>query len=78
MVKYDRVACNRFVVDMERFGLEAAHHKGRNHWEGPAVTIDNRRLKELRNATSVKLIEEPLGKGWTIVHPVVAGKKKGD
>lgn len=78
MVKYDRVACNRFVVDMERFGLEASHYKGRNHWEGPAVTVDRRRLDALRDATAVKILEEPLGAGFVIVHPVVPGRKKGD
>lgn len=78
MVKYDRVACNRFVVDMERFGLEASHYNGKNHWEGPAVTVDRRRLKALKDATAVKTVEEPLGKGFVIVHPVVSGKKKGD
>lgn len=78
MVKYDRVACNRFVADMERMGLEASHFKGRNHWEGPAVTVDNRRLNDVKNGTIVKTMEEPLGKGFTILHPVVTGRKKGD
>lgn len=78
MVKYDRAACNRFVNDMERLGYEPVHYKGRNHWEGPAVTVPRKKIQEVKDGTNVLLdTSENLGREWIVVHPVIPGKLKG-
>ena len=54
---------------MEKAGFFVADYRGRNYYEGPAVSVDRSQLLEALRATKVKVITDQLGKTGSIIYP---------
>ncbi|MDP3702900.1 MAG: hypothetical protein Q8R78_00705 [Candidatus Omnitrophota bacterium] len=57
-----------FREEMEAAGYEVQEYRGRNYYNGPAVTISRDQLQDIIRATTVRLQSDALGKGL-IVYP---------
>ncbi len=74
MLKYVDPQCNRFVDNMEGAGFAVEHYRGRNFWQGPAVSVDGTaELQQVIRATDVNLQWDTLGKTAYIVYPTALG-----
>jgi hypothetical protein len=56
----------RFVDDMGDAGLDVRRYRGRFHWAGPAVVVDD--LQDALSATKVRCQWDQMGLGW-VVYP---------
>jgi hypothetical protein len=71
MLVYDNETCNQFVEDMEAYGYEVEHYRGRNFWEGPSVVASD--PGEVAAQTSVTLQHDGMGKDY-VIYPRRSGK----
>lgn len=56
----------QFAQDMGEAGLDVRHYRGRFHWAGPAVVVDD--LQDALSATRVRCQWDQMGLGW-VVYP---------
>ncbi len=64
----DNRAFRLFVQEVEDFGFEVRPYKGRNFYDGPAVTCERHEVQDLIRATSMSILTDDMGMG-KILYP---------